>query len=128
MTTLINGRTAEQYAAWNRWHKIIAVLLALLLLLLWFMGRGPGSATAKGSCCGVAAPEQAAVATTPPEAAASVAAPSVRQPEDAWPLGASSRSRDQAHSPLARLTQSVVLVAARALRQIRMSHADAGLC
>jgi len=42
MTTLINGRTPEQYAAWNRWHKIIAVLLALLLLLLWFMGRGRG--------------------------------------------------------------------------------------
>lgn len=76
MTTLINGRTPEQYAAWNRWHKIIAALLAALLLLLWFMGKGPGSATATGSCCGVAAPEPAPVASTVPEAAAPVAAPS----------------------------------------------------
>jgi outer membrane protein OmpA-like peptidoglycan-associated protein len=66
MTTLINGRTPEQYAAWNRWHRIVAILLAVLLLLLWFMGRGPGFATAGGACCGAAAP--AAVATPPADA------------------------------------------------------------
>ena len=66
MTRLINGRTPEQHAAWNRWHSIIAILLAILLILLWFGGRGPGHATAGGSCCGTAAPETAAVATPPP--------------------------------------------------------------
>jgi outer membrane protein OmpA-like peptidoglycan-associated protein len=61
MTQLINGRTPEQHAAWNRWHAIIAALLALLLLILWFSGKGPGFATSGGSCCGTAAP----VAATP---------------------------------------------------------------
>ena len=68
MTRLINGRTPEQHAAWNRWHLIITILLALLLILLWLAGRGPGYATAGGSCCGAAAPEAAAVATSPPAA------------------------------------------------------------
>ena len=62
MTKLINGRTPEQHAAWNRWHAIVAALLALLLLILWFTGKGPGFATAAGSCCGAAAPVVAAVA------------------------------------------------------------------
>ena len=62
MTKLINGRTPEQHAAWNRWHAIVAALLALLLLILWFTGKGPGFATATGSCCGAAAPVVAAVA------------------------------------------------------------------
>ena len=53
MTTLINGRTPEQLAAWNRWHGIVAILLAILLLLLWLAGRGPGHAAAGGGCCGV---------------------------------------------------------------------------
>jgi outer membrane protein OmpA-like peptidoglycan-associated protein len=61
MTRLINGRTPEQYSAWNRWHAIIAALLALLLLILWFSGKGPGFATASGSCCSTATP----VAATP---------------------------------------------------------------
>ena len=69
MTRLINGRTPEQHAAWNRWHSIIAALLALLLVMLWFGGRGPGYATAGGSCCGTTATEAAAVATQQPPAA-----------------------------------------------------------
>jgi outer membrane protein OmpA-like peptidoglycan-associated protein len=82
MTRLINGRTPDQYAAWNRWHAIIAALLAVLLLILWLIGRGPGSATASGSCCGVAAPEAAAVATAPP-----VAAPAVQADSDGDGIG-----------------------------------------
>jgi OOP family OmpA-OmpF porin len=76
MTRLINGRTPEQHAAWNRWHSIIAILLALLLIMLWFGGRGPGHATAGGSCCGATAPETAAVATPPPAAAPAMPADS----------------------------------------------------
>jgi OOP family OmpA-OmpF porin len=78
MTRLINGRTPEQHAAWNRWHSIIAILLALLLIMLWFGGRGPGYATAGGSCCGAGAPGTAAVETPP--AAASAPAPAVAPP------------------------------------------------
>ncbi|MEJ2516052.1 MAG: OmpA family protein [Gammaproteobacteria bacterium] len=63
MTTLINGRTPEQYAAWNRTHLIGAVILAIVLLLLWLMGRGPGYPASPGGCCGVAEP--AAVTTAP---------------------------------------------------------------
>jgi outer membrane protein OmpA-like peptidoglycan-associated protein len=72
MTRLINGRTPERHAAWNRWHAIIAVLLALLLLVLWIAGRGPGHAVADGACCGQAT-GTAAVAPAPvarPEPAA----------------------------------------------------------
>jgi outer membrane protein OmpA-like peptidoglycan-associated protein len=65
MTTLINGRTPERYSAWNRWHGIIAALLALILLILWFTGKGPGFATTTGSCCGVAVPEAAAPVVAP---------------------------------------------------------------
>jgi len=70
MTQLINGRAPEQHAAWNRWHAIIAALLALLLLILWFSGKGPGFATSGGSCCGTATP----VAATPVAPAAEPAA------------------------------------------------------
>jgi len=65
MTTLINGRTPAQHAAWNRWHLVIAVVLALLLLLLWLADRGPGHALATGSCCGVAATADMAPAVLP---------------------------------------------------------------
>jgi len=65
MTTLINGRTPEQHAAWNRWHAIIAALLALLVLILLLTGKGPGFATATGSCCGVAAPMATVSAVAP---------------------------------------------------------------
>jgi len=74
MTKLINGRTPEHQAAWNRWHAIIAVLLALLLLMLWIAGRGPGHAVAGGACCGqvtgTAAVAPAPVATPEPVAPA----------------------------------------------------------
>jgi len=82
MTTLINGRTPEQYGAWNRWHAIIAALLALLLFILWFAGKGPGFATTTGSCCGVAVP----VAAAPPAPAPEAAAPAVAQPPAAEPV------------------------------------------
>jgi hypothetical protein len=65
MTTLINGRTPAQHAVWNRWHLLFAIVLALLLLLLWLAGRGPGHAVATGSCCGVAAPAAVAPAVVP---------------------------------------------------------------
>lgn len=35
-----------------RWTWIVATVLALLLLLLWLLGRGPGGAAA---CCGIPA-------------------------------------------------------------------------
>jgi outer membrane protein OmpA-like peptidoglycan-associated protein len=54
MSRLINGRTRAQHAVWNRWHGIVATLLALLLVVLWLTGRGPGSAAAGGTCCGKA--------------------------------------------------------------------------
>jgi outer membrane protein OmpA-like peptidoglycan-associated protein len=72
MTTLINGRTPQQHAAWNRLHLIIAVLLALLLLVLWLVGKGPGSAVA-GGCCGASAPAAVAAAPAPVAAPTAVA-------------------------------------------------------
>jgi OOP family OmpA-OmpF porin len=66
MTRQIDGRTPEQHAAWNRLHAIIAALLALLLLVLWFIGKGPGFATAGGACCGTAEPVAAEPVSPPP--------------------------------------------------------------
>jgi len=65
---LINGRTPEQWAAYDRWKLIVAAALVLLLLLLWLAGRGPGRAAA---CCG--AVEPVAAALPPPTSAPTMA-------------------------------------------------------
>ena len=65
---LINGRTSEQWAAYDRAKLIGAVALVLVLLVLWLIGRGPARGAA---CCGL--PETAAVG--PPAAPPPVAAP-----------------------------------------------------
>jgi outer membrane protein OmpA-like peptidoglycan-associated protein len=69
---LINGRTPEQWAAYDRAKLIGAVALVAVLVVLWLGGRGPGRAAA---CCGL--PEAAAVVTPPtrPSAAVPEAAP-----------------------------------------------------
>jgi outer membrane protein OmpA-like peptidoglycan-associated protein len=59
---LINGRTPEQWRAYDRWKLIVAVVLAALLLLMWLAGRGPGRAAA---CCAVPEPAVAAAVTPP---------------------------------------------------------------
>lgn len=65
MPRLINGRTPDQHAAWNRWHLTVATLLALALLLLSATGRGPGLASGPDSCCGVEAPTGAVEPVVP---------------------------------------------------------------
>ena len=55
---LINGRTPEQWAAYDRAKLIGAVSLGLLLVVLSLAGRGPGRA---GGCC-----EPPAAAAVPP--------------------------------------------------------------
>lgn len=37
------GLNPEQYRAFSKWHKIIAILLVLLLAVLWLLGYGPGA-------------------------------------------------------------------------------------
>jgi outer membrane protein OmpA-like peptidoglycan-associated protein len=66
---LINGRTPEQWAAYDRAKLTGSAVLALLLLVLWLVGRGPGRAAA---CC--AAPPEAA-ANVPPAAPVPPATP-----------------------------------------------------
>ncbi len=62
MTRLINRRSLAQHAAWTRWHQVVAILLALLLLLLWATGRGPNFAPTADHCCG----KRKAIAILPP--------------------------------------------------------------
>ena len=57
---LINGRTPEQWAAYDRAKLIGAVALGLLLVVLSLAGRGPARAA---GCCGP--PAAAAVARCP---------------------------------------------------------------
>lgn len=81
---LINGRTAEQWRAYDRWKLIVAVVLALLLLVLWLADRGPGRAAA---CCAVPGTDGAAVAP-PPAAAPATPPPATPRPEVALPAEA----------------------------------------
>ena len=78
---LINGRTVEQWRAYDRWKLMVAVVLALLLLLLWLMGMGPGRAAA---CCALPGAEAAAVAP-PPAAVPATPSPTTPRPDVAPP-------------------------------------------
>jgi len=71
---LINGRTPEQWAAYDRAKALGAVALAAVLLLLWLVGLGPGHAA---PCCS-ASEATAAVETSP---AAVAAPPTTSAPE-----------------------------------------------
>jgi len=101
MTTLINGRTPEQHAAWNRWHAIIAALLALLLLVLWFTGKGPGYASGSGSCCGAPAPAVATSTAVAPAVVADADADGIPDSEDKCPQTPVGTSVDLAGCPVA---------------------------
>ena len=82
---LTNGRTPEQWAAYDRAKLIGAVALVLLLLVLWLTGRGPGRSAA---CCGL--PEAAVVVppAPPPPAAAPEPGPTLAPTPDAACAGA----------------------------------------
>jgi K(+)-stimulated pyrophosphate-energized sodium pump len=78
---------APEWNQFRRWWMTVAGLLALLLLLLWFAGYGPGGAACKramGAACDApvaAAPLAPVPAPTPVPAAAAVAtAPTVAAP------------------------------------------------
>jgi K(+)-stimulated pyrophosphate-energized sodium pump len=73
---------SPEWNGFRRWYWIVAALLALLLLLLWFTGFGPGGSKCKQAMAGycadnapvVAAPAPAAVVATPAVVAAAPAA------------------------------------------------------
>ncbi len=73
---------SPEWHGFRRWYWIVAALLALLLLLLWFTGFGPGGSKCKQAMAGycadnapvVAAP---AVTTSPAPAPAPLVAPLV---------------------------------------------------
>lgn len=72
---------SPEWNGFRRWYWIVAALLALLLLLLWFTGFGPGGTKCKQAMAGYCA-ENAPVAAAPapvvapaPATAAAVAAP-----------------------------------------------------
>ena len=70
----LSNELSTRSPAHERWHWIIAILLVLLLVLLWFAGYGPNS----GTCCGSPVPAAAVpapAATMAPAASAPVAAP-----------------------------------------------------
>ena len=81
---LVNGRTPEQWQAYDRGHLVVAAALALLLLLLSLAGLGPGRASA---CCGV--PETAtAAAAVPPATVAPATLPAATVATEATPTPA----------------------------------------
>jgi len=71
---LINGRTPDQWRAFDRGKLIVSLALAAVLILMWLAGRGPGGAAA---CCAV--PAEAATAA-PVTAATPTAAPATTSP------------------------------------------------
>jgi adhesin transport system outer membrane protein len=78
---LVNGRTPEQWRAYDRGHLVVAAALALLLILLWLAGQGPGRASA---CCGVAA----TAAAVPPAAVVPATLPAPTVAPEATPTPA----------------------------------------
>jgi adhesin transport system outer membrane protein len=79
---LINGRTPEQWQAYDRGHLMVAAAFALLLILLWLTGHGPGRAAA---CCGV---PEAARAVVAPAAVAPATLPAATVAPEATPTPA----------------------------------------
>jgi outer membrane protein OmpA-like peptidoglycan-associated protein len=67
---LKNGRSNEDWARYDRLKWIIALILAALLAILWFMGYGPGNKNCL-SCSTAGAPIAAAAAVAPVAAVAS---------------------------------------------------------
>ncbi len=51
----MSNSTDKRTASYHWWSRVIAILLALLLALLWWLGYGPGGANRMG-CCGYKAP------------------------------------------------------------------------
>ena len=58
----VNGRTPEQWAAYDRVKLIGTVVLSLLLLVLWLAGLGP---TRAAGCCGLPAANTATEPAAP---------------------------------------------------------------
>jgi K(+)-stimulated pyrophosphate-energized sodium pump len=65
---------SPEWNGFRRWYWIVAALLALLLLLLWFTGFGPGGAKCKQAMAGYCA-DNAPVVSAPAPAVAPVVAP-----------------------------------------------------
>jgi outer membrane protein OmpA-like peptidoglycan-associated protein len=61
---LRNGRSNEDWARYDRLKWIIALILAALLAVMWFMGYGPGNKNCL-SCSATGAPVAAAAAVAP---------------------------------------------------------------
>jgi OmpA-OmpF porin, OOP family len=70
-----NYNNDTRSTGYHWWSRIIAIVLAIILAVMWFTGRGPFN-TSSANCCGAsaAAPVAAAVA---PAVVAAVAAPVV---------------------------------------------------
>ncbi len=80
------GLNPEQYREFSKRHKIIALLLALLLILLWLLGYGPGAFRHCGGSYSAIndAQSTAVIAAAPPESAsADVSATANAMPEPA---------------------------------------------
>jgi outer membrane protein OmpA-like peptidoglycan-associated protein len=58
----LSVRSPENWRAYDNWSLWIAILLAILLAIMWFMGRGPGYASA--CCAGSAVTSVSAAAAT----------------------------------------------------------------
>ena len=66
-------------AAYSHWSRGVAIALALLLIVLWLLGRGPNGAD---SCCApvIAAPAAPVVVPTPAPGVASAPAVAIAKP------------------------------------------------
>jgi outer membrane protein OmpA-like peptidoglycan-associated protein len=85
MVLLLNKEHADQWRVHDRWHWIVAALLALLLIFLWLTGRGPNG----GGSCGVSEPTAAVPAPStalPYTPTAPATEPSVAAPPTASPV------------------------------------------
>jgi outer membrane protein OmpA-like peptidoglycan-associated protein len=78
---LINGRTPEEWRAFDRWKLIVSLVLVVMLAVMWMAGFGPGLAAA---CCTVPAAATADAAPPSPPPTTTTAGPAV-EPEATSP-------------------------------------------
>lgn len=100
----VNGRTRDQWRAYDRWHAIVAGVLAIGLLALWQSGRGP---LGDAGCCGAPSatplpPAASPSAPTPP--GLPVAAAPTAEPPPGPPVAAATTVEPTPASPPAPAT------------------------
>jgi outer membrane protein OmpA-like peptidoglycan-associated protein len=125
---LRNGRSNEDWARYDRIKWIIALLLAALLAILWFLGYGPGGKScATCAAGGAAAPVAAAASVALAAAVAPAAACSVGMDAKAGKVSITGNVKDEP-TKKALMDAATVSYGAGNIADLTKIDGGAGLC